>query len=120
MTCQTSTLVVGSTNVLAIGDPLDPTGDAGLYNTLSSTPINDATCTVESIVDLYTKEPVTGWTLPAAMDYLDASNGVYIVETPTALALTKGQQVKVTFKAVKSAKVTLLNKVFTATEENGA
>lgn len=119
MTCNASVLVVGSTNILAIGNPEDPTGDGGLYNALTNTPINDATCTVETIIDLHTKAVVTGWTLPAAMDYLVGSNGVYTVETPTALALVKGQQIKVTFKAAKSGKVTLLNKVFTATEENG-
>ena len=86
MAIDESSLIVLSTNIIALGDPTEPQGDEGLIDLLTGSYVNDATVELEVLLHLATNTTVTGFTPPLAMAYLPGSNGVYRAELSASIA----------------------------------
>lgn len=91
-----------STMTVGFGDPR--TGEGGLRNLLAADDedpfVNDADCTLESIVDLETGEDVThdDLSLPTSIPFYPESDGIYALALPEDL-LTDGQLVEYKLRA---------------------
>lgn len=87
---------------IAIGDPRCPLGPDGLFDEETGEPINNASVTLESVKDATSGAAVAGVTVPATLDYIDGSRGVYKGRIPAAASISDGQTVEAKFKAVVS------------------
>ncbi len=94
---------------VAVGDPENPSGPAGLHDADTGLPINDATVQLLSITDEITGALVSGVSFPITLSYLSGSAGVYKGKVPAAAAFQEGRfyEVKVRATTVAGDQTTL-------------
>lgn len=93
-----SSLYVGTTAVIEL-DGLatgDADGNVDEYQ-------NDATVTLESLVDKRTGDAVSGVTVPLTMSYVASSNGKYQGTIPYDAAITAGRIYLATVQAISAS-----------------
>ena len=92
-----STIYVGTTSVAEV-DELE--NQDGAYQ-------NEATVTLESLVDRVTGTAVAGLAVPLTLSYVTASNGKYQGTIPHSVSLSSGRWYIATFLAISDGKRTV-------------
>ena len=88
-----SSLYLGTTSLIEV-DGL--TNDQGVYQ-------NNATVTLQSLVDRRTGTAVSGLTVPLSMAYVAGSNGKYQAVLPHTVSVTPGRLYDATVLAISSS-----------------